>query len=124
AIDLFTFLHFRRKRDRAPPEPSPALIAPRVKRNKTRRMLVTAMYGSDITEIDRRAVCGLGEDGPVDVGERPEFARLLEGQLASFCVHGPGGHRCVAALQDAADCRRNDSEGCQSVLRIARLDLL
>ena len=124
AIDLFAFLHFRRQRDRAASQPAPVLIAPCVIRDKTRRMLVSAMDAADVAEIDRRAVCRLREDGRVDVGERPKFARLLEGQLTSFGVHGPGGQRGVAALQDSSDRGRNDPERRQSILRIARLDLL
>ena len=64
-------------------------------------MLVSAMDAADVAEIDRRAVGGLCENGSVDVGERPKFARLLERQLAPFGVHGPGGHGGVATLQDA-----------------------
>ena len=86
-------------------------------------MLVPAMDAADVAKIERRAVCRLREDGRVDVGERPEFARLLEGQLAAFGVHGAGRQGGVAALQDFPDCRRNDPECRQAILRIARLDL-
>ena len=73
-------------------------------------MLVPAMDAADVAQIDRRAVCRLGEHGGVDVGERSKFARLLERELATFGVHGPGGQRRVAALQDASDCSWNDPE--------------
>src|SRR5262249_21708356 len=98
--------------------------APRVIGNKTRGMLIAAMDAADVTKIDRRAVGRLGEDRPVDVGERPEFTRLLERQLPAFGVHGAGGKCGVATLQDQADGRREDPEGGEAVLRIARLDLL
>ena len=82
------------------------------------------MDASNVTKIDRRSVCRLCEHRRVDVGERPKFARLLERQLAPFRVHGSGGQGRVAALQDCSDRCWNDAEGGQSVLRIARLDLL
>src|SRR5262245_17095590 len=87
-------------------------------------MLIAAMNTADVTEVDGCAVGGLCEDGPVDVGEGSKFARLLEGQLASFGVHGPGRQRRVATLQDEPDSRGNDSEGGEPALRIAGLDLL
>src|SRR4030095_4308368 len=124
AIDLCTFLHFRRQHDGPASHPTPALIAPCVVRNKSCRMLVTTMHASDIAEIDRRTVCRLCEHDLVDVGERPEFTRLLEGQLASFGIDGPRGHRGVATLQDYPDCGWNDPEGCQTVLRVPGFNLL
>src|SRR5262245_66407753 len=86
-------------------------------------MLVPAMDAADVTQMDRRTVCCLREDGGVDVGQRAKFTRLLEGQLPSFGVDRPGRHGRVAALQDFSDCRGNDPERGQAVLRIARLDL-
>ncbi len=87
-------------------------------------MLVAAMDATDVAKIERRASCRLHEDGRIDVGERPEFPRLLERQLAAFGVYRAGRQRGVAALEDFPDRGRDDSQRCQPMLRIARLDLL
>jgi hypothetical protein len=54
----------------------------------------------------------------------PQFAGLLERQLAPFGVHRARRQRRVATLEDATDGRRHDPQRRQPALRIAGLDLL